>query len=64
MSTITYCDKCNKKQGSASEGWISLSLNNVNLEPQGLDNYYNNFKFCPSCGKVVVPKIIKLLKNK
>lgn len=64
MSTITYCDKCNKKQGSASGGWISLSLNNVNLESQGLDNYYNNFKFCPSCVKVVVPNIIKLLKKK
>ncbi len=64
MSTITYCDKCKKKQGSTREGWISLTLNNVNLESQGLDNYYNNFNFCPTCAKILLPKIVSILKKK
>ncbi|TAN32498.1 hypothetical protein EPN28_04610 [Patescibacteria group bacterium] len=63
MSTITICDKCNKKQNSQNSGhWSRVEINARGLKVNGLDNWWNTFNLCETCGKKIITKIAALLK--
>ena len=65
MSTIKYCDKCNKKQGKDRDGWSGFRiLGGYGLKIKELGLIFTDFELCPDCAKVLLPKVINILKKK
>jgi len=63
MATITYCDICKKRKADGEE-WSSISLHMRGSDMPKLKTFWPSVNLCPKCGKIILPKIIKLLKIK
>lgn len=65
MATITYCDRCHKKQDVKTRGeWTSLSITYGNFKIPGWGDYFADIKLCPNCGKMILTKLAASLKRK
>lgn len=65
MSTITYCDRCHKKQ-KTRKGWAKISIfaESFSTKIKGLKDLLTNFELCDICAKRAVCVILKTLNKK
>ena len=63
MGTNTFCDIC-KKQKEDEKTWNKLQVQAYNLEHTlNISGITQNLDLCSECGIILIPKIIKLIKE-
>lgn len=64
MATITYCDRCRKKQKDR-KGWAKISIFAESIvKTKGLKHLLTNFELCDTCAEQAVAVILKMLNKK
>lgn len=67
MSTIMFCDKCNKQKNETSDKneWVQISLRSSStiLKKCGFDSMWPNFELCPKCSKDMINLLLKNLNQ-